>query len=92
MGSSPVAQVWSWVGCLSPKRGEAGRNREGGNTMKSSIANRLAGELHEAKGKFKEKVGRMTNDPETESEGLSEKITGKIQKKIGQVQKALAKR
>jgi uncharacterized protein YjbJ (UPF0337 family) len=60
--------------------------------MKASIANRLAGELHEAKGNFKEKVGRLTNDTETESEGLAEKIAGKIQKKIGQVQKAGAKR
>jgi len=60
--------------------------------MKSSIANRLAGELHEAKGKFKETVGRMTNDPETETEGLTEKIAGKIQKKIGQVQKAAKRR
>jgi uncharacterized protein YjbJ (UPF0337 family) len=60
--------------------------------MKSSMANRLAGELHEAKGSFKEKVGRMTKDTETESEGLTEKIVGKIQKKIGQVQKAAAKR
>lgn len=60
--------------------------------MKSSIANRLAGELHEAKGKFKEKVGQMTNDPETETEGLIEKVAGKIQKKIGQAQKAVKKR
>jgi uncharacterized protein YjbJ (UPF0337 family) len=59
--------------------------------MKSSIANRLAGELHEAKGKFKEKVGRMTDDPQTETEGITERIAGKIQKKIGQVQKAVAK-
>ena len=60
--------------------------------MKSSIANRLVGELHEAKGSFKEKVGRMTKDTETESEGLTEKIVGKIQKKIGRAQKAIAKR
>jgi uncharacterized protein YjbJ (UPF0337 family) len=60
--------------------------------MKSSIANRLAGEVHEAKGKLKEKVGQMTNDPETETEGLTEKIAGKIQKKIGQVQKFVKKR
>jgi uncharacterized protein YjbJ (UPF0337 family) len=60
--------------------------------MKSSIANRLAGEIHEAKGKLKEKVGQITNDPETETEGLTEKIAGKIQKKIGQVQKAAKRR
>jgi uncharacterized protein YjbJ (UPF0337 family) len=60
--------------------------------MKSSIANRVEGQLHEAKGKLKEKVGQMANDPETESEGTIERITGKIQKKIGQVQKAVTKR
>src|ERR1700722_8514443 len=68
------------------------RSNHGGNNMKSSIANRLVGELHEAKGSFKEKVGRMTKDTETESEGLTEKIVGKIQKKIGRAQKAIAKR
>jgi uncharacterized protein YjbJ (UPF0337 family) len=42
-------------------------------------------------GKLKEKVGQMTNDPDLEAEGRSEKIAGKVQKKIGQVEKAVEK-
>ena len=40
---------------------------------------------------LKEKVGQMTNDPDLEVEGLGEKIAGKVQKKIGQVEKIIEK-
>ena len=60
--------------------------------MKSSIENRIAGEVHEVKGTLKEKVGQLTNDRKTQAEGLAEKVAGKIQKKIGRAQKAVAKR
>jgi len=43
------------------------------------------------KGKVKEKVGRATNNPDLEAEGQVEKIGGKVQKKIGQVEKVLGK-
>jgi len=43
------------------------------------------------KGKVKEKVGRVTNNPDLEAEGLGEKIGGKVRKKIGQVEKVLGK-
>jgi uncharacterized protein YjbJ (UPF0337 family) len=43
------------------------------------------------KGKIKETVGRVTNDPNLESEGIGERIGGKVQKKIGQVQKVVEK-
>ena len=33
----------------------------------------------------------MTNDPPLEAEGLGEKIAGKVQKKIGQVEKVVEK-
>jgi uncharacterized protein YjbJ (UPF0337 family) len=33
----------------------------------------------------------MTNDPDLEAEGLDEKITGKVQKKIGQMEKVVEK-
>jgi len=36
-------------------------------------------------------VGQLTNDPDLEGEGTDEKIGGKVQKKIGQVQKVLGK-
>ncbi|HEY4979366.1 MAG TPA: CsbD family protein [Candidatus Acidoferrum sp.] len=59
--------------------------------MKPSTENELAGKVHEVKGKLKQKVGQVTNDPDLEAEGLDEKIAGKVQKKIGQVEKVVEK-
>ena len=59
--------------------------------MKPSTENEIAGTAHEVKGKIKEKVGQLTNDPDLEGEGIGEKIAGKVQKKIGQFEKALGK-
>ena len=59
--------------------------------MKPSTENQIAGKVHEVKGTIKEKAGELTNDPDLEGEGIGEKIAGKIQKKIGQVQKVVAK-
>jgi uncharacterized protein YjbJ (UPF0337 family) len=39
------------------------------------------------KGKIKEKVGRATGNPNKEAEGRDEQVAGKIQRKIGQVEK-----
>jgi uncharacterized protein YjbJ (UPF0337 family) len=59
--------------------------------MKPSTDNEVAGKFHEAKGKIKEKVGKLTNDANLEAEGIGENIGGKVQKKIGQVQKVIEK-
>ncbi|MGA8224278.1 MAG: CsbD family protein [Candidatus Acidiferrales bacterium] len=59
--------------------------------MKPSIENEIAGKVHEVKGTIKEKVGELTNDPDLEGEGIGEKIAGKIQNKIGQVEKTIEK-
>jgi len=59
--------------------------------MKDSSKDQIQGAAHEAKGKIKEKLGRMTNNPQKEAEGQDEKIGGKIQKKIGQVEKVFEK-
>ena len=59
--------------------------------MKPSTKNEIAGKVHEVKGKAKEKVGQLTNDPDLKAEGLGEKIAGKVQKKIGQVEKVVEK-
>ena len=59
--------------------------------MKPSTENQIAGKVHEVKGKIKEKVGRLTNDPDLEGQGIGEKIAGKIQKKIGQLEKVVEK-
>ena len=59
--------------------------------MKPSIKNEIAGRVHEVKGTIKEKVGDLTNNPDLEGEGIGEKIVGKVEKKIGQVQKIVEK-
>jgi uncharacterized protein YjbJ (UPF0337 family) len=41
------------------------------------------------KGSVKEKVGRATNSPRLAAEGRIEKIGGRVQKKIDQVEKTL---
>jgi uncharacterized protein YjbJ (UPF0337 family) len=62
---------------------------KGGNKMKPSTKDEVAGKVHEVKGKVKEKAGQLTNNPGLEAEGQDEKVGGKVQKKIGQVEKVL---
>jgi len=62
-----------------------------GKKMKPSTENEIAGKVHEVKGTIKQKVGQLTNNPDLEGEGIGEKIAGKVQKKIGQVEKVIEK-
>jgi uncharacterized protein YjbJ (UPF0337 family) len=57
--------------------------------MKQSTKDRAKGKFHEVKGKVKENVGRMTNNPNLEAEGQGEQLGGKIRKNIGGVKKVL---
>jgi uncharacterized protein YjbJ (UPF0337 family) len=59
--------------------------------MKDSTKDSAVGTFHEAKGAIKSKAGRLTNDPDLEADGIVENVTGKIQKKIGQVEKVIEK-
>jgi uncharacterized protein YjbJ (UPF0337 family) len=59
--------------------------------MKQSTEDKASGNVHEVKGKIKETVGQLTNNRHLEDEGIGEKIAGKIQKKIAQVEKVLEK-
>jgi uncharacterized protein YjbJ (UPF0337 family) len=59
--------------------------------MKNSAKDQAAGTLHEVKGKVKEKVGRITNNPNLVEDGQDENVAGKVQKKIGQVEKVFEK-
>jgi uncharacterized protein YjbJ (UPF0337 family) len=59
--------------------------------MKPSTKDELEGTLHETKGKVKEKIGQVTNNPDLETKGQGEKIAGKVQKKVGQGEKVLGK-
>jgi uncharacterized protein YjbJ (UPF0337 family) len=57
--------------------------------MKSSTKDKVKGTFHDAKGKVKEMVGEVTDNPKLEAKGKAEKIAGKVQEKIGQVKKVL---
>jgi uncharacterized protein YjbJ (UPF0337 family) len=59
--------------------------------MKASTKDQIQGKLHEAKGSAKQKIGQVTGNPNLEAEGQDEKVSGKIQKKIGQVEKVFEK-
>jgi len=59
--------------------------------MKSSTKDQAEGTFHELKGKVKEVAGKLSDNPKLEGEGLGEKLAGKFQKKVGQVEKVLEK-
>lgn len=59
--------------------------------MKPSTKDKIEGQVHETKGKIKEKAGQVTNDPNLAAEGQAEKIAGKVQKKVGQIKKVFEK-
>ena len=59
--------------------------------MKASTKDEIAGKVKEVKGTVKEKVGELTNDSDLEDEGIGEKVAGKVQKKLGQLEKVLGK-
>ncbi|MGA7853487.1 MAG: CsbD family protein [Candidatus Acidiferrales bacterium] len=59
--------------------------------IKRSTKDKGEGAFHELKGKLKQKVGQLTNDPALEAKGLGEKISGKMQKKIGDLERVIEK-
>jgi uncharacterized protein YjbJ (UPF0337 family) len=60
--------------------------------MKPSTKDEIVGGVHQVKGSIKKKVGQLTNDRDLEAEGIGQKIAGKVQKKVGNVEKAIEKR
>jgi uncharacterized protein YjbJ (UPF0337 family) len=59
--------------------------------MNPSTKDQITGTFHEMKGKAKEKAGQVTNNPKLAAEGQNEKLAGKVQKKVGQIEKVLEK-
>ena len=57
--------------------------------MKENIKDRAKGALKEAKGNTKVAVGRATGNARMETEGHAEKIKGKAQRKLGDVEKVI---
>jgi len=59
--------------------------------MKPSTKDQVKGMFHEVKGTAKEVAGKLSDNPKLEGEGLGKKSVGKIQKKVGQVERVLEK-
>lgn len=57
--------------------------------MRQSSKDETKGKMHEVKGKVKEKVGRAIGNPRMQDEGADEKTAGKVQKKVGQIERVL---
>jgi uncharacterized protein YjbJ (UPF0337 family) len=55
--------------------------------MKSSTKDKIKGSFKEVKGKVKEKTGKATGNPDLRDRGTVEKAGGKVQRKIGDVEK-----
>ena len=55
--------------------------------MADSTRDKIEGAVHDVKGTIKEKVGRATNNPDLQDEGTAEKVGGKVQKKVGDIEK-----
>jgi uncharacterized protein YjbJ (UPF0337 family) len=62
-----------------------------GKTMKPSTQDQIKGAIEEMKGTAKEKAGQVTNNPKLEAEGQDQKLAGKVQKKVGQIEKVFEK-
>jgi uncharacterized protein YjbJ (UPF0337 family) len=59
--------------------------------MKDSTKDKVEGAAHEVKGAVKEKVGKVVGNPNLQDEGTGEKVAGKVQKKVGDVEKVFEK-
>ncbi|MFY9801758.1 MAG: CsbD family protein [Candidatus Acidiferrales bacterium] len=57
--------------------------------IRRSTKDKSEGALREVKGRIKEKAGQLTKNPDLEAEGFGEKITGKMQKKIGDLERII---
>jgi uncharacterized protein YjbJ (UPF0337 family) len=57
--------------------------------MKPSTQDQAEGKFHEVKGTIKEKLGKATKNRNIENGGANERAAGKVQNKVGQVEKVL---
>ncbi len=59
--------------------------------MNDSIKDKAEGTAHEVKGAVKQAVGHALDKPDLEAEGATEKVGGKVQNKLGDVEKVFEK-
>jgi len=55
--------------------------------MKSSTRDRVKGRAREAKGSVKETAGGAIGNPNLADRGTSERVGGKIQRKVGEIKR-----
>ena len=60
-------------------------------TTTTSTHDKVEGKVHEVKGSVKEGIGRATNNPALEDEGTDERVSGTVEKKIGQIKDVFTK-
>ena len=61
------------------------------DVVKSSTKDQIQGKLLAFKGKAKEEIGKVTNNPNLAAEGEEEQLAGKIQEKVAQIKKVYEK-
>jgi uncharacterized protein YjbJ (UPF0337 family) len=59
--------------------------------MHQSTKDEVKGGLHQVSGSVKAEIGKATNNPTLQAKGENEKFNGKVQKKVGQVERVLEK-
>jgi len=59
--------------------------------MKTSTKDQIEGKLHDVVGSVKEAAGHAVGNAELEAKGKAEKLGGKVQKKVGEVEQVFEK-
>jgi len=59
--------------------------------MKQSTKDQIKGAVHELRGKAKQTMGQITKNHNLAADGDDEKLAGKIQKKVGQIEQVFEK-
>lgn len=54
------------------------------NLKKESVEQEIKGIGQQIKGKVKEGVGKVTNDPDLEADGNLDQVAGRIREKVGE--------
>ena len=60
--------------------------------MKSSTQDQAEGKIHKVKGEIKEIAGKLSKNPDLETEGKEEKITGEVKKRSDRSRRFLGSR
>ena len=56
--------------------------------MNPGTNDQVEGKIHEVKGKVRQIAGQVVGDPDLEADGQAEKLVGKVQNKLGRIEKA----